>query len=58
MAEDNLRFGVPVEDAVCDHAERVQADSDGEGERRADQPLSVFPELFEYDARRVARVQV
>lgn len=58
VAQDDLQRRVAVEDAVGHHAEHVQADALGKGQRRADEPLPVLPQLLEDGARRVARVQV
>lgn len=58
VAQDDLQLGVTVEYAIGDHAQDMKGDTLREGERWADEPLAVFPELLKNGACGIARVQV
>lgn len=58
MAQNNLQLGVAIKGAVGHHAEHMQADALGKGQRWAHEPLAVLPQLLKDAACGVARVQV
>ena len=41
VTDNELELWMPVENTVCDHAQGVQCDTDGETQRRTDEPFSV-----------------
>lgn len=58
MSEDHLSLGVTIENAVCDHAQSMETDTNSEGQGRTNQPLPVFPELLEDNTGGVTGMQV